>query len=343
MFNERVFGSWGIEHVVLKGNNKMQIFNDSDDCLFFLNLLRSKQENSTSLISYCLMKNHVHLILKDKTPEKISNLIMKVAGFYSAWYNKKYGRENALFRHRFHNESIETEAHLIGAVHYIHNNPVKAGIVKHPIEYHWSSYKEYDGKSKYVDKTFFNECFCEDDYLFDCSQICNVEDSSEDYYRSYECAWVFVKEMLKEKHANDLCDLSKKNRTEMIQVLYRKGRFTYNDIAKILNVSESVVHRALNEVNEKEAAGKSFKNERKSGSRKIVHLRVIRRCYFCCPILKVCLLLALMDTLSMCKLMLRMACLLGILWVCQMLVLKRRGRGCVRHLGMLVLIFLVEK
>ena len=251
MFNERIFGSWGIEHVVLKGNNKMQIFNDSDDCFFFLNLLRNKQESSTSLISYCLMKNHVHLILKDETPEKISNLIMKVAGFYSTWYNKKYERENSLFRHRFYNESIESEAHLISAVHYVHNNPVKAGIVKHPNEYCWSSYREYESKEKYIDKEFFNACFSKNDYLFDDAQIGNVKENNEFYYSSYECASVFVKEVLKRKQSDSIDDLSKKDIGGIIQILYHKGKFTYNDIAEILKLSKSTVYRALNKENAK--------------------------------------------------------------------------------------------
>lgn len=245
MSGRRIYGSWGIEHVVLKGNNGMKIFDNDEDCRYFMNLLRSKQESSTSLISYALMNNHVHLILKEDSPEKISNLIMKVAGHYSYWYNTKYKRENALFRRPFYNESIEEETHLLNAIHYVHNNPVKAKIVSHPQNYRWSSYNEYKGKSVYIDKEVFNQYFHENDYIFDKSQIHPKKNNSESYYRSIEYADTCLKEYLKKKNITNILHLTREERNDLIKALVTQMDVNCESIADILVLSRSQVRRIL--------------------------------------------------------------------------------------------------
>ena len=245
MFSGRIFGSWGIEHVVIKGNNGMTIFNDDEDCSYFMNLLHSKQKSSTILISYVLMKNHVHLILKEKSPENISNLMMTVCGPYAYWFNKKYGRKNALFRQRFYNENIEEERHLINAIRYIHNNPVKAKIVSHPQRYRWSSYNEYLGKAKYVDKSVFEQYFSPNDFIYNDSQIASKYKDNDLYYNSVEYANLCVNEYLEKVAIKNIDRLSTDERNELIKDLWHNKKVCYGIISEFVGISKEAIRKIV--------------------------------------------------------------------------------------------------
>ncbi len=246
MSAKRTYGSWGIEHVVIKGNNGMTVFKDDKDCNYFMNLLHSKQEKSTILISYVLMNNHVHLILKENSPDKISNLIMKVCGTYSTWFNQKHGRSNALFRHRFYNESIEEEAHLLNAIHYIHNNPVKARLVSHPQYYKWSSYNEYNGDEKYIDKSVYKKYFNNNDYIFDESQICTGDERSELYYKNHEYFQLCLQQYLSQLNIASVDQMLIEERAVLIKKLYKEKGFTYSTISDLFKISRGAIWRILN-------------------------------------------------------------------------------------------------
>ena len=246
MSKRRIFSSWGIEHIILKGNNKMTIFNSSEDCNFFLNLLRSKQEASTSLISYVLMKNHVHLILKEEDPQKISKLIMKVAGHYAQWYNEKYHRQNALFRAKFYNENIEDEKYLLNAILYVHNNPVKANIVSHPSQYRWSSYNEYFKGKKYIDTSIFLEYFLIEDCEFDSSQLITTkDDSNELYFRSTEYAIECMKEYTGFKNLFEIYQIDVKRRNKLIAFLKKEKKISSIKIAEIFNLNVKYISKII--------------------------------------------------------------------------------------------------
>ncbi|MCK9267929.1 MAG: transposase [Alkaliphilus sp.] len=141
----------GIYHVMLRGINRQTIFEDNQDRVKFLETLeRYKDACEFELYSYCLMDNHVHLLMKE-TVESISRTIKRICSSYVHWYNAKYERCGHLFQERFKSEVIETDSYFLTVLRYIHQNPVKAKIVKTVAEYKWSSYKEYIGKSRFVD------------------------------------------------------------------------------------------------------------------------------------------------------------------------------------------------
>lgn len=248
MSKTRIFSSWGIEHIVIKGNNKIPIFSSDEDCNFFLNLLKNKQESSTILISYVLMKNHVHLILKENDPQKISKLIMKVCGYYAKWYNEKYQRINALFRAKFHNENIMEENYLLNAIRYVHNNPVKANIVSNPMEYRWSSYKEYFYKEKYIDKSIALDYFSLDDLRFNPNQIF-INDESEKYFKSSEYVLECVKKYFNINGKVEMFSADENKKKEIIRYLKQEKNISTLLIAKVFNISPRHVQRIANEKN----------------------------------------------------------------------------------------------
>jgi len=132
-----------VYHVMLRGINRMSIFYDDDDRTKFLETMgRMKKEGEFEIYAYCLMDNHIHLLIKEGE-DTIQRALKRIGVSYAYCFNKKYTRVGHVFQDRFRSEAIEDESYLMAAARYIHNNPVKAGIVERARDYRWSSYREY--------------------------------------------------------------------------------------------------------------------------------------------------------------------------------------------------------
>jgi len=151
---ERKKSSTGIYHVMLRGINRQTIFEDNEDNEKFLQTIREcKELSGFELYGYCLMGNHVHLLLKEGK-EGLDLVFKRIGARYVFWYNWKYRRSGHLFQDRFKSEVIESDPYFIVVLRYIHQNPKKAGLCKTIEEYKWSSYGEYIRQSVIVDHEF---------------------------------------------------------------------------------------------------------------------------------------------------------------------------------------------
>ena len=144
----------GIYHVMLRGINRQNIFYDVNDYETFLESLRRlahpEDERHRPLpphcivYAYCLMRNHVHLLLQEKEESLAS--VMKSLGVAYAWhYNKKYQHMGPVFQDRFRSEPVNDNAYFFTLLRYIHQNPLKAGLAENVADYHWSSWREFEG------------------------------------------------------------------------------------------------------------------------------------------------------------------------------------------------------
>ena len=144
----------GVYHIMLRGINKQVIFEDEEDSFKFLETLKKyKAISGYKLFAYCLMSNHVHLLLKVEK-EDIDLIIKRIASSYVYWYNWKYKRNGHLFQDRFKSEAVEDDSYFLTVVRYIHQNPLKAGVCKSIDGYNFSSYNEYVKKADLVDTDF---------------------------------------------------------------------------------------------------------------------------------------------------------------------------------------------
>ena len=142
----RVRSESGFYHVILKGNGRQILFECDADRLGFLKLLRgSFLECDITLLAWCLMDNHVHLLVEDAR-DVLSSAMQKVATTYALQYNTRSGHIGHVFQQRLRSFPIEGDSYLLEAMRYIHNNPAKAGIAS-AASYRWSSYHEYLGES----------------------------------------------------------------------------------------------------------------------------------------------------------------------------------------------------
>jgi REP element-mobilizing transposase RayT len=142
----------GYYHAMLRGINREFIFKRDSDKKIFLDLVKEQQEeNLFQLAAWCIMDNHVHMIIKADIGS-MSKAIKVISLKFAARYNKAQQRTGPVFGDRYRSECIEDDAYLLGAIRYIHLNPVQAGIVSSPSLYPWSSYDEYMNEARYINK-----------------------------------------------------------------------------------------------------------------------------------------------------------------------------------------------
>ena len=144
----------GVYHIMLRGINRQSIFEDDEDYRRFLETLEKyREECGYSLYGYCLMPNHVHLVLREgKQP--LETIMRRIGASYVYWYNAKYRRNGHLFQDRFKSEPVESDAYLLTVIRYVHWNPVKAGLCSVPEAYPYSSYARYFEPQGMIDSSF---------------------------------------------------------------------------------------------------------------------------------------------------------------------------------------------
>lgn len=150
-------------HIYNRGNDKNNIFIDREDFQLFIlkinqnlfpSIYKPKRlysapipDDSFSLISYCLMPNHFHLLIRQDEEIPVSKLILKVCTGYSKYFNKKYNRVGHVFQDQFKQACVDNDDYLRWLSAYIHQNPKVAGLINSPADYKWSSYADYTGSS----------------------------------------------------------------------------------------------------------------------------------------------------------------------------------------------------
>lgn len=148
----RVKSESGFYHVIAKGSGGQNLFEGAYDYRAFLELLaKACEKGGVHVIAYCLMSNHVHLLLED-AEGRLGEVMKSVLTGYAQRFNKLGDRVGHVFQQRFKSQPIEDEGYLLRAIRYIHNNPAKAGICA-ARDYPWSSYHEYVGVPVLVDAT----------------------------------------------------------------------------------------------------------------------------------------------------------------------------------------------
>jgi len=131
------------QHVIQRGNNRQIIFCSECDYQFYLEkLFDAAKEHACDIHAYVLMTNHVHLLVTPQTENSISKMMQTLGRYYVQYFNYMYKRTGTLWEGRYKASLIDTERYLFTCMRYIELNPVRAkGMVDHPSEYPWSSYR----------------------------------------------------------------------------------------------------------------------------------------------------------------------------------------------------------
>lgn len=128
-------------HVVQRGVDRQPCFrNDTDYMVYVSNLQELAVSTACAIHAYCLMTNHVHLLLTPRNAESCALLMRELGKRYVPYYNRRYGRTGTLWEGRFKSCLVETSEYVLACHRYIELNPVRAGMVSAPTDYRWSSY-----------------------------------------------------------------------------------------------------------------------------------------------------------------------------------------------------------
>jgi putative transposase len=129
-------------HVIQRGNNRQQCFYEDQDREFYLfHLRRYLGKAGCALHAYCLMGNHVHLLLTADSPVGCGRLMKDVGQLHTQYVNRSYSRTGSLWEGRYRSCLVQSEDYLLACYRYVEMNPVRANLVAHPGQYPWSSYR----------------------------------------------------------------------------------------------------------------------------------------------------------------------------------------------------------
>ena len=136
-------------HVIQRGNNRQACFYQTKDYAVYLTKLKEcAQKFTVKVHCFVLMTNHVHLLLTADTHTGISNVMQSLGRYYVRYINNTYERSGTLWEGRFKSSLVDSDEYLLHLYQYIEMNPVRAGMVKHPKAYPWSSYHANGGNKK---------------------------------------------------------------------------------------------------------------------------------------------------------------------------------------------------
>jgi putative transposase len=266
-------------HVIQRGNNREHIFRKEIDKQSYLSkLVDLKKQLSFKLFGYVLMDNHYHLLLQTgKDP--LHKIIFRQNMFYSRYFNNKYQRSGHLYGDRYKASLIQDERYLFAVLRYIHWNPVKAGLVKSPDEFAWSSDRAYrSNNNKEVDIDFILNILSpnrqaalaaygkqmapsNDDFAFEAQKFIGDPDfvesiQSENKHQEIASARLSLDELLKNTGVSnaDYALIRKGSRKRYLRTykeLYMKNAreqgYSYREIGEHIKLSDSAVGLYLSE------------------------------------------------------------------------------------------------
>lgn len=234
-----------VYHVMLRGVNRQQIFGDDEDNERFLSILKiCKTASCFELYGYCLMGNHVHLLIKTNV-EDIGQVIKRIGVRYVYWFNLKYRRVGHLFQDRFKSEPVENDSYILSVLRYIHQNPVKAGICSKPDDYKWSSYNEYFGSHGFVDRHIVLGMIGLDEFVkyhkAESADIC-MDDNAREFRLADAEAKAVMREICKEDTAEGFQKFNAQVRSAYIKEFKESG-MSIRQISRITGIGKGIVEK----------------------------------------------------------------------------------------------------
>lgn len=253
----RVKSRSGIYHIMLRGVNRQEIFHDDADCKKFLKIIQKyKVKSELKIYAWCLMGNHVHLLLREGN-ESISNTMKRIGVSFVSYYNWKYRTTGHLFQGRFKSESVENVDYLLTVTRYIHQNPVKAGIVNRVDDWRWSSCLGYYGQNYFpallLDEGLILGMLSENQTIAkEKFKVFNEERNSDECLDEHifrrrktdEEAKLEIKQLLGPIEIPQVKSLSRLERNKILRKIKKIDGLSQRQAARILGLSANLIFKA---------------------------------------------------------------------------------------------------
>lgn len=230
---------------MLRGINRQIIFENDGDRHYFMTVLKAcKEISGFKLHAFCLMSNHVHLLI-EPAEEPLSMIFKRIGTRYAVWYNRKYQRAGHLFQDRFRSENIETEQYYLTALKYILQNPMKAGMEARPGTYRWSSYLAYEnGSGSITDTQFATDLFGSREALIDFLQQNNedavMDEGDHDWRLRDDQAKEIIIRITKCIDISEFQQIDNQRKKEYVRQLFLEG-LSMSQISRLTGIAKSTV------------------------------------------------------------------------------------------------------
>ncbi|MCQ2462195.1 MAG: transposase [Clostridia bacterium] len=238
----RISGQY--QHIIVRGIGRQLLFEDTADREKYISLLkRYAPETGVSVLAYCLMENHIHILIHDDN-NAISAFMKKTGVSYAYYFNMKYERSGHLFQDRYKSEAISDDAYLLCVFRYILNNPVKAGI-SGAETYPWSSYREYGKENTFTATEILHDLIGNEESFralmrqLDTAEYMEAEKPKKDD----EWALEVLKKTLNVASGIYLQKLERKQRDEAIRLLKAKG-ISVRQIERLTGINRGIIQKA---------------------------------------------------------------------------------------------------
>ena len=240
--SSRKMSEYGYLHVYIRGVSKQILFEERKDYAFYIRLLKQySKENLITVNAFCLMENHVHLLIYDEQ-HNISHFMQQLDMNYAGYFNRKYERSGPLYDGRFKSIPIENDSYLLTVFRYIINNP--RGANKSPAEYEFSSYNRYGQPDSFVDTTVFQEMIGSwDEYVTFLSERIDNCPELEGMPRNDDWAKTVIRDLLHVESGMVLQSFDLENRNAALRILKERG-LTIKQIERLTGINRNIVQRA---------------------------------------------------------------------------------------------------
>ena len=238
-----------IYHIMLRGINRQNIFEDDDDRLQFMKVLcQCREISGFTLHAFVLMSNHIHLLI-EPGEEALDMIFRRIGTRYAVWFNRKYQRAGHLFQDRFRSENVETEQYFMTVLRYILQNPMKAGLESCPGTYRWSSYLAYkQGKSMLTDMQYTLDLFGDRaallEYLSQSNDDSVMDEADHDWRLRDDSAKEIIVRITGCASVSDYQKLDLSVQKKYAKKLYLE-RLSLGQIARMTGMSKTTVFRVI--------------------------------------------------------------------------------------------------
>ena len=240
----RAISGSGVYHVLFRGVNQQNIFEEKVDFEKLKETIgKVKQDLEFEIYAYCFMNNHVHIVLKEKNIGDISLIMKRILTKYARWYNIKYGRSGALIANRYKSVPVEVDEYFLSLIRYIHQNPVKAGMVENVEDYPYSSYSEYVNEKNLTDIEFLLQMVNQKEFVDYHKEIGNINFHVTDSKRKTDDdVLLYLKKHHQIENPKSISKLSKAERDKILAEL--KKEFSVRHLQRITGISRGVITKA---------------------------------------------------------------------------------------------------
>ncbi len=233
----------GYQHIIIRGIGKQILFEDDWDYKYFLNLMqRFSDETDVKICAYCLMDNHVHMLIHDKN-EKVSLFMKKLGVAYAGFFNHKYERTGHLFQDRFKSEIVYDDFYFMTVLRYILRNPEKAGVCKTE-NFRWSSYSLCFSNASFIENDLIRDLFKSFD-VFKNFVLTDADDDCMEYEKpKKDDEWALnkIKKILGIESGTILQNYSRIDRDDALRKLKAAG-MSIRLIERMTGISKGIIQR----------------------------------------------------------------------------------------------------